>query len=85
MAPDLPAWLVLRHDIERMCWIEIGCRNAPDAGTAFRELVLPPKHEAIERQQLGEFRVLPLDGSAHIAVELNLRDLDYKPPLEGTA
>lgn len=71
----LPAWIVFRYDLQKMSWEEVGVTHSGTAGDAFRELVLPPAYAA-ELPKAGEYRIFPLEGSAHLAVEFNLRDLD---------
>jgi hypothetical protein len=70
----VPEFVVFRQDFQRGrdAWTEVGCARALDAGTAFRTVVLASN---VDRSPVGEYRVLPLEGSAHLGVELTLRDL----------
>ena len=74
---DLRTWLVLRYDIQRDVWEEVGCTNAPDAGAAFRHVVVRATDPAVAHgPRVGEYRVVTLADSAHLGVEYSLRDLD---------
>lgn len=72
----MPEFLVLKHDFQRGrgTWTEVERAEAPDAGSAFRAVVTPP-NVVLPTAVVGEYLVLPLEGSAHLGVELNLRDL----------
>lgn len=72
-----PVWMVLRYEPEydRM-WREIGCVNMQDPGAAFRHVVFGPPNTRRDMPTPGEYRVVRIDTGAHIAVEINLRDLD---------
>lgn len=71
-----PEWLVLHYDVVRDAYVEIGCTRAGSADVAFRNLVLHPDQHFGGR--FGAYRVLPLEGAGHFAIELNVRDLDQK-------
>lgn len=75
------ATLVMRHDLQRDCWIEVGRSELLDPGAAFREVVLGRTHHAVEP---GEYLAVPLLDAPHLAIELNVRDLKAAPnPSDG--
>lgn len=67
-------------------WVSIGEIVAPDAGTAFRKVVLRPRGKP-GADVHGEYRVFPMEGAAHLGAELHLhlRDLDAAEPSERVA
>lgn len=79
MSP-LIEFLVLRVNPGTRAYEYVGRTEAPNAGDAFRDVVMRPPGAAAGRP--GEYLVMPLVGSVRFGVELNLRVLeqDGKPP-----
>lgn len=84
VARPLRSWIVLRYEVERMCWTEVGCADAGTAGDAFNTVVVKPNQRPA-LSMAGEYRVLPLTDGGHFAVEWNLRDLDAEEPTRAIA
>jgi hypothetical protein len=74
----MKSFVVLKHELAQGSWREIACANADTPGEAFRTVVLRPGEQP-RPDVWGEYRVLPLDDGADLAVRMHLRDLDAPP------